>query len=132
MSILDNARDVIRAWQKRHKCVMDENPDWAAQNLAIDLHNAGVLAPELPEPDHDSQDPKWRDEYGADFDYQAPDMWRVNHWISVGAFPQDNDVTIWDDGVPLEPFTIAETRKFACALLAAANKAEANKVKAER
>lgn len=124
MSNQDKVAEVISTWQKRHKRVMDENPDWAAQNLAIDLHNAGVLAPELPEPDHDSRDPKWQDEYGADFDYQAPDMWNVNPLLSVGAFPQDNDITVWDDGEPLEPFTVAETRKFAYALLAAADRQE--------
>lgn len=124
MSNQDKVAEVISTWQKRHKGVMDENPDWAAQNLAINLHNAGVLAPELPEPDHDSRDPKWQDEYGADFDYQAPDMWNVNPLLSVGAFPQDNDITVWDDGEPLEPFTVAETRKFAYALLAAADRQE--------
>lgn len=124
MSNQDKVAEVISTWQKRHKGVMDENPDWAAQNLAIDLHNAGVLEPELPEPDRDSQEATWQDEYGADFDYQAPDTWNVSPLLSVGAFPQDNDVTIWDDGVPLEPFTIAETRKFAYALLAAADRQE--------
>lgn len=124
MSNQDKVAEVISTWQKRHKGVMDENPDWAAQNLAIDLHNAGVLSPELPEPDHNSQDQTWQDEYGADFDYQAPDMWNVNPLLSVGAFPQDNDITVWDDGEPLEPFTVAETRKFAYALLAAADRQE--------
>lgn len=124
MSNQDKVAEVISTWQKRHKGVMDENPDWAAQNLAIDLHSAGVLAPKLPEPDRDSQDPTWRVEYGADFDYQAPDMWNVNPLLSVGAFPQDSDVTVWDDGEPLEPFTVAETRKFAYALLAAADRQE--------
>ena len=38
------AQEVIRTWQQRHKNVMDDNPDWAAQNLAHDLHNAGLLA----------------------------------------------------------------------------------------
>ena len=124
MSNQDKVAEVISTWQKRHKGVMDENPDWAAQNLAIDLHGAGVLEPELPEPDRDSQEAMWQDEYGADFDYQAPDTWNVSPLLSVGAFPQDNDVTIWDDGVPLEPLSVAETRKFAYALLAAADRQE--------
>lgn len=124
MSNQDKVAEVISTWQKRHKGVMDENPDWAAQNLAIDLHSAGVLEPELPEPDRDSQEAMWQDEYGADFDYQAPDTWNVSPLLSVGAFPQDNDVTIWDDGVPLEPLSVAETRKFAYALLAAADRQE--------
>lgn len=124
MSNQDKVAEVISTWQNRHKGVMDENPGWAAQNLAIDLHNAGVLEPELPEPDRDSQEAMWQDEYGADFDYQAPDTWNVSPLLSVGAFPQDNDVTIWDDGVPLEPLSVAETRKFAYALLAAADRQE--------
>ena len=44
MSKQDQAAKVIRTWQRRHKNVMDSNPDWAAQNLAHDLHNAGLLA----------------------------------------------------------------------------------------
>ena len=44
------AAQVIRTWQKRHKNVMDSDPDWAAQNLAHDLHQAGLLATDLPEP----------------------------------------------------------------------------------
>ena len=50
MSSQDQAAEVIRTWQKRHKYAMDYNPDWAAQNLAIDLHNAGLLAPDTPQP----------------------------------------------------------------------------------
>ena len=44
MSKQDQAAEVIRTWQRRHKSMMDDNPDWAAQNLAIDLHQAGLLA----------------------------------------------------------------------------------------
>ena len=50
MSNQDQAAQVIRTWQQRHKNVMDDNPDWAAQNLAHDLHNAGLITPDLPEP----------------------------------------------------------------------------------
>lgn len=50
MSKQDQAAKVIRTWQRRHKTVMDSDPDWAAQNLAIDLHNAGLITPDLPEP----------------------------------------------------------------------------------
>ena len=48
MSNQDQAAQVIRTWQKRHKTVMDSDPDWAAQNLAGDLHQAGLLAPDPP------------------------------------------------------------------------------------
>lgn len=50
MSKQDQAAQVIRTWQQRHKNVMDSNPDWAAQNLAIDLHDAGLIAPDTPQP----------------------------------------------------------------------------------
>lgn len=50
MSNQDQAAEVIRTWQKRHKYAMDYNPDWAAQNLAGDLHDAGLLAPDTPQP----------------------------------------------------------------------------------
>lgn len=54
MNNQDQAAQVIRTWQQRHKNVMDSDPDWAAQNLAIDLHNAGLLTPDLPEPNDPS------------------------------------------------------------------------------
>lgn len=50
MSNQDRAAEVIRTWQKRHKNMMDDNPDWAAQNLAHDLQEAGLLAPDTPQP----------------------------------------------------------------------------------
>lgn len=62
MSNLDKAAEVIRTWQSRHKTEMDNHPDWAAQNLAGDLHNAGLLAPDLPEPSNIIEE----DEEGGD------------------------------------------------------------------
>lgn len=64
MNNQDQAAQVIRTWQKRHKYAMDYNPDWAAQNLAHDLHQAGLLATDLPEPSYivtecDEQSPAW-------------------------------------------------------------------------
>lgn len=50
MNNQDRAAEVIRTWQKRHKYAMDYNPDWAAQNLAGDLQEAGLLAPDTPQP----------------------------------------------------------------------------------
>lgn len=50
MGNLERVAEVIRTWQKRHEGIMDRNPEWAAQNLAIDLLMGNVLAPELPEP----------------------------------------------------------------------------------
>ena len=126
MSKQDQAAQVIRTWQQRHKNVMDSNPDWAAQNLAGDLKQAGLLAADLTEPDHDTRDPKWRSEYKENYGYEAPDVWCMNPWLSVGVFPGENEIRVWDDGEPLEPFSIAEARKLAYCFLAAANHAEGN------
>lgn len=46
----DQTAQVIRTWQQRHKNTMDSTPEWAAQNLAHDLHDAGLLAPDTPQP----------------------------------------------------------------------------------
>ena len=50
MSNQDLAAEVIRTWQQRHKNAMDSTPEWAAQNLAIDLHDANLIAPDTPQP----------------------------------------------------------------------------------
>lgn len=50
MTAIDKTAEVIRTWQKRHPNLMDSNTDWAAQNLAGDLKQAGLLAIDLPEP----------------------------------------------------------------------------------
>lgn len=126
MTNQDKVTEVIRTWQKRHPNLMDSNTSWAAQNLAGDLAKAGLLAPNLPKPDHDRRDPEWRSEYEENYDHPAPDVWCKDPWLSVGVFPEEQDVTIWDDGEPMEPFSIAEARKFAYALLAAAECAEKN------
>ena len=98
----------------------------ACQEHAQALHDAGLLAPDLPEPDHDTRDPKWRAEYKENYGYEAPDVWCMNPWLSVGVFPGENEIRVWDDGEPLEPFSIAEARKLAYCFLAAANHAEGN------
>ncbi len=50
MNSQERATEVILEWQKRHKGIMDRNPEWAAQNLAIDLLIEDLIAPDLPEP----------------------------------------------------------------------------------
>ena len=50
MSNQDQAAQVIRTWQQRHKSSMDSTPEWAAQNLAHDLHDANLIAPDPPQP----------------------------------------------------------------------------------
>lgn len=46
---IERVAGVIETWQNRHGGQMDEVTTWAAQNLAIDLANAGEVTP-LPDP----------------------------------------------------------------------------------
>lgn len=46
---IERVAGVIETWQNRHVGQMDEVTTWAAQNLAIDLANAGEVTP-LPDP----------------------------------------------------------------------------------
>lgn len=112
MSNQDKAAEVIRTWQKRHKNVMDDNPDWAAQNLAIDLHNAGLITPDLPEPSYIVT------ECGEEYP-----VWEFSSVHSVEK-EAPGEITISYDGEPAEPITPQEARRLAHALLAAANHAE--------
>lgn len=111
MNNQDQAAEVIRTWQKRHKGIMDRNPEWAAQNLAIDLHNARLLAPDLPE--------------ANDLDISAPDE---KLWLPCG--PTGPSVWARPCGRVrvrrIEPgdLTPDEARGVAYALLAAAQYAE--------
>lgn len=60
MSNQDQAAQVIRTWQQRHKNSMDNTPEWAAQNLAHDLQEAGLLAPDPPQPFFERRNgPNW-------------------------------------------------------------------------
>lgn len=53
MSIMHETYKAIRVWQSRHKNALEDSTDWAARNLAGDLHEAGLLAPDLPTLRHD-------------------------------------------------------------------------------
>ncbi len=91
-----------------------------AERLANALADAGLLAPDLPAPDRDMRDPKWKAQYEDDWDNpEAPSIWDTTTLIEVGVFPNDPDITIWHDGEPLEPFSIDEVRSLRLALHAA-------------
>lgn len=112
MSIFDKAAEVIRTWQQRHKTEMDNNTDWAARNLAGDLHRAGLLVGDLPD---------------VAGEYEYPDIEGVFHsWKAQGVFvfvelsPQ-HQIKI---KYMRESHTPEEARSIALALLAAANHAE--------
>lgn len=99
---------------------------YTAAQIARLLNELNLLAPDLPEPDHDTRDPKWRAEYKENYGYEAPDVWCMNPWLSVGVFPGENEIRVWDDGEPLEPFSIEEAQKLGYCFLAAAQHAEGN------
>lgn len=104
MTNQDKAIEVIRTWQKRHKTELDNHTGWAAQNLAGDLKQAGLLAPELPErPD----DGVWGEEGGILIDTA------VNGGVVL--LPPKLGVIFIDP---------QEARQLALALLAAANYSE--------
>lgn len=111
MNTQDKAAEVIRTWQKRHKNIMDSDPEWAAQNLAGDLHNAGLITPDLPE--------------ANDLDISTPDE---KLWLPCG--PTGPSVWARPGGKVrvrrIEPgdLTPAEARSFALTVLAAANYSE--------
>ena len=111
MNNQDKAAEVIRTWQQRHKNVMDDNPDWAAQNLATDLHNAGLIVPDVPDLDSTNVSEPGELEWSHENPF-APSVWVApSKSIMVRR---------------IEPggFNPHEARVLALALLAAANYSE--------
>ena len=126
MRIADRAAEVIRTWQKRHKYAMDYNPDWAAQNLAHDLHNAGLLTPDLPTPTKIEDDECCWDKTHTHlaYDYQtgAEKKIKVPGGVTV---IQDEDAEAWlDVDYGIHSLALGEARSLGLALLAAAQYAE--------
>nr|WLJ25582.1 MAG: hypothetical protein [Actinobacteria phage HS02] len=111
MSTLDEAAEVIRTWQQRHKNELDNNTDWAAQNLAGDLNQAGLLAPELPEP-------RFRDANGPVWEIPLHDGLSV---VTVRVLYGNVSVGMRGLGFYVNS---AEARKIAAAILAAADYTE--------
>lgn len=102
-----------------------EVPTETAINAVEALANAGLLAPDLPAPDRDMRDPKWQALYEDDWDDpEAPSVWQATPFYEVGVFPGGRDITIWDDGEPLEPFSIDDARALRLALHAAEHTAK--------
>ena len=99
-------------------------PEEPGYSIARKLYEEGLLASDLPKPDRNAQDPEWQAEYAENYECQAPDVWWATSNLSVAAFRQDGDVTIWDDGEPMQPLSLEEARKFAYALLAAVRRQE--------
>ena len=84
------------------------------------LAQAGLLADDLPVPTYDMRDPKWQAQYEDDWDNpEAPSIWDATPFFSVGVFPGDNTITVWDNHEPMEPLTIDEAKALRLALHAA-------------
>ena len=119
MSNRDRAAQVIRTWQQRHKTQLDNNTDWAARNLAGDLHEAGLLAPDLPtlRHDYDSIEAPVRyslinigyDSERYDDDSALVGVWAGDVKFSLGGY---NEASAY--------MSTEQARQFALALLAAA------------
>ena len=114
MNNQDKAVEVIRTWQERHKNVMDSDPDWAAQNLAGDLHQAGLITPDLPESHREVA-------------LHTPE-WFLDGPISLVVSDPSEGVVSYGSDVHNGAFRLVLTKEeaegIALALLAAANHAE--------
>ena len=120
------AAEVIRTWQKRHPIVMESNPDWAAQNLAGDLHNAGLIAPDLPTPTKIEDDECCWDKTHTHlaYDYQTGTEKKIKVPGGVTVI-QDEDAEAWlDVDYGIHALAPGEARSLGLALLAAAQYAE--------
>lgn len=112
MSNQDQAAQVIRTWQQRHKNVMDSTPEWAAQNLANDLHQAGLIAPDTPQPFFERRNgPQW----------EIPINDQGGGVATVRTLIGDVFIERHGKGFVTNP---AEARQIAAAILAAANHQE--------
>lgn len=121
MNNQDQAAEVIRTWQKRHKNAMDDNPDWAAQNLAHDLQNAGLITPNLPTPTKiEDNECCWNKTHSRlAYDYQTGTEKKIKVPGGVTVI-QDENAEVWlDVDYGIHSLTPGEARSLGLALLAA-------------
>lgn len=102
MTTSDRAADVIRA----HGTDPCQEPECIAQ----DLDDAGLLAPDLPEPDGTSAN-------------ETP-VWRSDRCLVTTAIRESNQVRMWIVDVGEVPYSPQDARQQAYMLLAAANHLE--------
>lgn len=119
MSSIDKAVQVIRMHDADGMC---NEPECLAQDLA----DAGLLAPDLPEPDLDTSDPAHCAEYLEWWDGPVPTVWNKSlpGGFTVQVFPDRPEVQMCEWWEPMEPFSHAEALHLAYALLAAVQWAE--------
>lgn len=110
---------------------MHMTPPKVAQALA----DAGLLMPDLPEPDLARDDPQWiadhRETWEADYgdDYETPDVWEdAGPETSLAVFPKTGGRMVHPayDGETAESVTASEARRIGMRWLAAADYAERN------
>lgn len=126
MSNQDQAAQVIRTWQQRHQNSMDSTPEWAAQNLAHDLHKAGLITPDLPTPtkieDNECCWDKTHTHLAYDYQTGAEKKIKVPGGVTV---IQDENAEVWlDVDYGIHSLALDEARSLGLALLAAANYSE--------
>lgn len=108
MNNRQRAAEIIRTWQARHRTEMDNNPDWAAQNLAGDLADAGTLAPDAPAPLTAAN---------------GNPVWRADSTLMVTRYP-DGEIAMLLNPKQEARYTPQAARDQAALLLAAANYTE--------
>lgn len=108
MSNREKAAEVIRTWQDRHKTELDNNTAWAAQNLASDLANAGLTAPDAPAPLTAAN---------------GNPVWRADNTLIVTRYP-DGEIGMMITPEQEARYTPQAARDQAALLLAAASYAE--------
>lgn len=107
MTTLDSATDVIRV----HGTYPCQEPECIAQDLA----DAGLLAPNLPEPDGTSAN--------------GTPVWRSDRCLMTTVIRESNQVRMWIPDVGELAYSPHDARQQAYMLLAAANYAEQTKTR---
>lgn len=133
MSNQERAAEVILKAEYEHRGhTCDLYTDTHVYAKALD--DAGLLMPDLPEPDESHHDPKWQadyresweDEFGEDL--TVPSLWeKVGENVALQVFPGHNEVQPYYDGEPEEPVSVDEARQIGMKWLAAAKLAEEQK-----
>lgn len=132
MSDRERAAEVITTWQARHKTEMDNNTTWAAQNLAGDLADAGLLAPDAPEPGvfKDGSEVEWDTLDG--YVNVENGLIIVAHDERVEGDPPEKDAQLWPEPGQLKFLNPAAAEEIGELLIAAAKYAAADEAEVGR
>ncbi|MCK2200498.1 hypothetical protein [Corynebacterium callunae] len=130
MTNQERAEEIMRRWMPQAPDVWDE----CARQAVAELGNAGLLMPDLPEPEKAYDDPAWDTEHRQWCEENfgehcaTPSVWKYptaeNQSIAVFPSEKDGQVCPYYDGEPEEPVDAQTARRIGLAWLAAANLAE--------